>query len=80
MTGEQYLRFDAADHLVDIEDVAGYLRLAIEESAEDPTAVPRALGAMARSGKHERTCQARRHEPRRSLQGPVRPGQAADTS
>ena len=50
MTAKQYRRFDPADYLTDIEDVAGYLQLAIEESAEDPTAVPRALGAIARSG------------------------------
>lgn len=50
MTAEQYRRFDPADHLADIEDVAGYLQLAIEESAEDPAVVPRALGVIARSG------------------------------
>ena len=41
--------FDAADYLNDLEDVAGYLELALEESAEDPSAVPRALGVIARS-------------------------------
>jgi probable addiction module antidote protein len=30
-------------------DIAGYLEIALEASAEDPTAVPRALGAIARS-------------------------------
>lgn len=50
MTTEQYTRFDPADYLDDIDDVAGYLQIALEESAEDPTAVPRALGAIARSG------------------------------
>ena len=50
MTAEQYRRFDPADYLADIEDVVGHLQLAIEESAEDPTAVPRALGVIARSG------------------------------
>lgn len=50
MTAEQYRRFDPADYLADIEDVAGYLQLAFEESADDPTAVPRALGVIAGSG------------------------------
>lgn len=46
---EKYAPFDVADHLDDLEDVAGYLKLALEESAEDPSAVPRALGVIARS-------------------------------
>lgn len=46
---EKYKRFDAADYLEDLEDVAAYLEIALEESAEDPTAVPRALGVIARS-------------------------------
>ncbi|MEV4900675.1 addiction module antidote protein [Citricoccus sp. NPDC055426] len=50
MTTEQYTRFDPADYLDDIDDVAAYLQIALEESAEDPAAVPRALGAIARSG------------------------------
>ena len=44
MTKREYAPFDAADYLNDLEDVAGYLELALEESAEDPSAVPRALG------------------------------------
>ena len=36
-------RFDPADYLDDLDDVAAYLEMALEESAEDPTAVPRAL-------------------------------------
>ncbi|CAM3050747.1 MULTISPECIES: addiction module antidote protein [Dermacoccus] len=47
---ETYTRFDAASYLENIEDVAGYLQIALEESHEDPTAVPRALGVIARSG------------------------------
>lgn len=47
---EAYRHFDAADYLENIEDVAGYLQLALEESGEDPAAVPRALGVIARSG------------------------------
>ena len=37
MTTDQFRRFDAADYLDDIEDVAGYLQIALEESADDPT-------------------------------------------
>ena len=48
--GEEYLPFDAADYLDGIEDVASYLEIALEESADDPRAVPRALGVIARSG------------------------------
>lgn len=48
--GEEYLPFDAADYLDSIEDVASYLEIALEESADDPRAVPRALGVIARSG------------------------------
>lgn len=40
---------DAADYLDSIDDVAAYLEVALEESADDPTAVPRALGVIARS-------------------------------
>ena len=45
----KYARFDAADYLEDLDDVAAYLEIALQESAEDPTAVPRALGVIARS-------------------------------
>ena len=45
----KYARFDAADYLEDLDDVAAYLEVALEESAEDPSAVPRALGVIARS-------------------------------
>ena len=47
--GSKYARFDAADYLDDLDDVATYLEIALRESAEDPTAVPRALGVIARS-------------------------------
>lgn len=50
MTAEKYARFDPADYLDNIDDVAAYLQIALEESTEDPTAVPRALGVIARSG------------------------------
>ncbi len=46
---EKYKSFDVADYLDDLDDVAGYLELALEESTEDPSAVPRALGVIARS-------------------------------
>ena len=49
MTAEKYSRLDPADYLADIEDVAAYLQIAVEESDEDPSAVPRALGVIARS-------------------------------
>ncbi len=49
MTTEKYTRFEPADYLVDIDDVAAYLQIAVEESAENPTAVLRALGVIARS-------------------------------
>lgn len=42
-------RFDAADYLEGLDDVVAYLEIAMEESNEDPTAVPRALGVIARS-------------------------------
>ena len=45
----KYTRFDAADYIEDLDDVATYLEIALQESAEDPTAVPRALGVIARS-------------------------------
>ena len=50
MSIKKYTRFDAAEYIEDIEDVAAYLQVALEESTEDPTAVPRALGVIARSG------------------------------
>ncbi|MGL4742911.1 MAG: addiction module antidote protein [Dermatophilaceae bacterium] len=44
-----YTRFDAANYLDDLDDVATYLEVALQESVEDPTAIPRALGVIARS-------------------------------
>lgn len=46
---KKYKRFDAADYLTDLDDVALFLEVALEDSAEDPTAVPHALGIIARS-------------------------------
>lgn len=48
-SSDKYQRFDVADYLFDLDDIAGYLELAIEESTEDPSAVPRALGVIART-------------------------------
>ena len=45
----KYTRFDAAYYLEDLDDVAASLEIALQESAEDPTAVPRALGVIALS-------------------------------
>ncbi len=50
MTEEtKFRRFEVADYLDDLDDVAAYLEIALQESADDPTAVPRALGVIARS-------------------------------
>lgn len=46
---EKYTPFDPADYVDGIDDVATYLEIALEESTDDPTAVPRALGVIARS-------------------------------
>ncbi|MBA4609872.1 putative addiction module antidote protein [Aeromicrobium sp. Marseille-Q0843] len=48
-TPEVFQRFDPADHLEDLADVTDYLQIALDASREDPTAVPRALGVIARS-------------------------------
>jgi len=48
-TNEKYKRFDAADYLKNLDDVAVFLEVALEDSADDPTAVPQALGIIARS-------------------------------
>ncbi|OFE17164.1 addiction module antitoxin [Humibacillus sp. DSM 29435] len=45
----KYTTFEAADYLENLDDVATYLEIALQESAEDPTAIPRALGVIARS-------------------------------
>ncbi|MCL2544027.1 MAG: putative addiction module antidote protein [Nocardioidaceae bacterium] len=48
-TREKYKRFDAADYLESLDDAAAFLEAALEDSAEDPGAVPHALGTIARS-------------------------------
>lgn len=45
----KFTRFDAADYLEDVDDVVAYLEIALQESAEDATAIPRALFVIARS-------------------------------
>ena len=49
MTTNKYKAFDPADYLEGMDDVAGYLEVALAESAADPSALPRALGVIARS-------------------------------
>ncbi|HBX80376.1 MAG: addiction module antidote protein [Propionibacteriaceae bacterium] len=46
---DNYTVFDTSDYIESIDDAAAYLQIALEESAADPTAVPRALGVIARS-------------------------------
>jgi len=48
-TSEKCKRFDAADYLETLDDVAAFLEVALEDSADDPSAVPHALGIIARS-------------------------------
>jgi len=50
MNTPRFAPFDVADYLESSDDAADYLAVALEESGEDPSAVPRALGAIARSG------------------------------
>lgn len=47
-TSEKYKRFEAADYLENLDDVAAFLEVALEDSVEDPSAVPHAL-IIARS-------------------------------
>jgi probable addiction module antidote protein len=46
---DKYKRFDAADYLTSIDDMTALLETALQDSAEDATAVPHALGIIARS-------------------------------
>lgn len=46
---EKSRAFDAADYLESLDDVAAFLRAALEDSDEDPTALPHALGIITRS-------------------------------
>lgn len=49
VTSEKDKRFDAADYLESLDDVAALLETALQDSADDPGAVPQALGIIARS-------------------------------
>lgn len=49
-TEEKYQAFDAADYVTSADDAALLLQAAMEDSATDPTALPVALGVIARSG------------------------------
>lgn len=50
MASEKYQPFDAADYVTDADDAAVLLETALEDSATDPSALPVALGIIARSG------------------------------
>ncbi len=67
----EHPRFEAADHLEDLTDVAPYLEIARPESGEDPSAIPRASGVIARSQKMSGLARRGGHEPRRAVQGAV---------
>jgi probable addiction module antidote protein len=49
-SAEGFGHFDGADYLRTPADAAAYLEVALEESGDDPAAVARALGTIARSG------------------------------
>lgn len=49
-TSEKYPVFDAADYVASVDDAAVLLQAAVEDSASDPSALPVALGIIARSG------------------------------
>lgn len=47
---EKYQRFDAADYITTPDDASALLETALEDSVDDPAALPTALGIVARSG------------------------------
>jgi probable addiction module antidote protein len=49
MSTETFSRFDPADYLNTVEDVAAYLEAVIDEGDDDPAVITQALGAIARS-------------------------------
>lgn len=49
MSTSEFSRFDTADYLNTVDDVAAYLEAVIEEGDDDPAAITQALGAIARS-------------------------------
>ena len=68
---EKYKPFDVADYLVDLDDIAGYLELAIQESAEIPPRSACSRGDRSHT-EHERAGAPCGYEPRRAVQGAVR--------
>ncbi|MGL5829388.1 MAG: addiction module antidote protein [Angustibacter sp.] len=48
-TTQEYRSFDAANYLESLEDVAAFLGAALEDSLADSSALPQALGIIARS-------------------------------
>jgi len=49
MSVEQFAHYDTADYLKTEEDIAAYLEAVMEEAADDPVYVARALGVVARA-------------------------------
>jgi len=49
-TTDGFTRYDSADYLSSIDDVAAYLEAAVEEAGDDPAFIAQALGTIARSG------------------------------
>lgn len=50
MTEEEFQPFDAADYVRTVDEAVIMVETALEDSGEDPTALPAALGIIARSG------------------------------
>ncbi len=51
MSTETFSRFDPADYLNTVEDVAAYLAAVIDEGDDDPAVITQAVCAMGRSRK-----------------------------
>lgn len=49
-TTDGFTRYDSADYLSNIDDVAAYLEAAVDEAGDDPAFIAQALGTIARSG------------------------------
>lgn len=49
-TTETFSSYDTADYLNSAADVAAYLEAVLDESSDDPSAIARAFGTVARSG------------------------------
>jgi probable addiction module antidote protein len=48
-SNETFARFDTANYLSTVEDVAAYLEAIIDEAEDDSTTIAQALGAIAQS-------------------------------